>query len=737
MAGMEVYKECLAFMKRTGRWPRAQIKIDGERTGKKEIIKRFEQGLISNDLYEELMEEISLFNKWKNCPERDVLMKYIGVPIDQIPKRYQKMVDTLRDAGLGHQDGKIDVLERMESFYRKYGRAPEWLPIERDKLSDKQVIERRLYERFVTSEENKLTKKYIETPLEEIPEEHRETIRRLRAIGVGANGRKLTAMEEYMAFVREYAREPIHYLNPDEDQKREHAIKQRWRVCKAKFTFEKYKGVLLEEIPEEDRQVVADLRQMWLEIDGAHVMEEYFSFLDTHKREPKSYNQGQSTFGKKLSEDEQKEADLAARWDRCFEKQVMDRFSKYIRIPKRYKEIISILRAHGLAYPESFDTRMFIEYVYENGFVPRQAIMRDGIRIPHNMYTKKEQYETLLRIRYDLSEDKKIYEAYKAGTLDEKTAQIYEKMLYDLDRIYQIDERNRADLSRQRKERAKLIAKAKKSKKRSKEKLAELKKKAKNAADKQKAAEEKKKAEEEQRKQGEEVDTVIIEKLEAQKARKRMQLPEKPAPKREEEERAKDQKLEEQLEAAVGEKRDRVQAKIDEREAKKARIKEEKKAKKEQERKQAELDEKKDAIELAKIFIDFVKANGRFPRETIKRQGIDIKREDLTREERTEQLLRRAWDRSNFMETVEAYAGTPVEELPAEYQDLIKEFRAQGFGLTSDEYYKFRSNLTPDQVLRFVKNTRDMAKSKKIKAKKLEQEVLDQLRELGKEQDDE
>jgi hypothetical protein len=139
----------------------------------------------------------------------------------------------------------------------------------------------------ILSEEPKLSLLFIVSELkslEEIPEEHRETIRRLRAIGVGAKGRKLTAMEEYMAFVREYAREPIHYLNPDEDQKREHAIKQRWRVCKAKFTFEKYKGVLLEEIPEEDRQVVADLRQMWLEVDGAHVMEEYFSFIDTYKR---------------------------------------------------------------------------------------------------------------------------------------------------------------------------------------------------------------------------------------------------------------------------------------------------------------------------------------------------------------------------------------------------------------------------------------------------------------------
>lgn len=651
MAGMEVYKKCLAFKNKTGRWPRGEIILDGTRISKKKITKKFEQGLISKNLYEELIEEISLFNRWETCPERNTLMKYAGVSIAQIPKKYQKMIDTLRDLGLGNVNGKIDIVERFESFYRKYGRVPKWLPPKRENLSEKEVLERRLYERWVTSDENELTKKYIDTPLEEIPELYQETIRRLRAIGVGANGRKLSAMEEYMAFVREFAREPIHYVNPVGNQKKEHAIKQRWRVCKAKFTFEKYKGVLLQEIPEGDRKIVSDLRQMWLEIDGAHVMEEYFSFIDSHKREPVSYNQGQSTFGKKLSEEEQKEADLAARWSRCFEKQVMDRFSKYKIIPNEYRDIISILRDHGLAYPESFNTRMFIEYVHENGLVPRQVICRDGKRVPREMHTKKEQYEALVRNRFDISEDKKIYEAYKAGTIDNKTAIIYEQMLHDLDSIYEIDARNRAELSKQRKEMAKLAAKANN----------------------------------------------------APKSTKKQQ----------------DDSIEEA----------RLVAKPDD--CGKMKTQKTKKLK------QAELDEKKATIKLAQMFINFVKENGRFPRNTIKRQGVDIKKDDLTNEERTEQLLRRAWDRSNFMKIVDTYAGTPIEELPIEYQNLIKEFRAQGFGLTSDEYYKYRMNHTPDQVLRFVKNTRDMAQSKKMRAQKLEQIVLAELRELGKVQDDE
>ncbi|MBQ3409254.1 MAG: hypothetical protein IJH12_08645 [Clostridia bacterium] len=628
MISMKVYDECIAFRNKTGRWPRTKIKIKNVRVFKKDIIELFKKGLIDENMYKELMEEATLSNRWRNCEEHKILMKYVGVPISKVPEEYRAMIDTLREFGIGHPAGKIDVVERFESFYQKHGRIPRWLPVKRDLLTEQEVVERRLYELWIISDASMLSKKYAGTPIEEIPEEHQETIKRLRAMGVGTE-RKLSALEEYMDFVWENAREPIHYVNPvGDEQIKEHAIKQRWRGCAAHLKYEKYKGVLLEEIPEEDRPLISQLRQMWLKVDGEHVMEEVFDFIDRNKREPIDTKQGRRTFGRELTEEELKEADLAARWSRCFEKQVMDRFSKRKNIPQKYKNIMLLLRERNLGYPESFNTRMYIKYIRENGFIPRACITRNGEKISHKWYTKDELYEASIRGRFDYSDEKKIYDRYKVGKLDKKTAKVYERMLKELDEIYELARSCKAGVSEVRKKE--------------------------NPKDEEKIAH---------------IEQKVANKLE-----------------------------QEELNL---------------------------------------LDEKRKTIELAKIFIEFVKKNGKFPRESIKRNGVDIKRDDLTPEERREQLLRRAWDRSNFMEVVDAYAGTPIEQLPKEYQVLISEFRAQGFGLTSDEYYKYRANLTPAQVLKYVKNTRDMSKAKKVKAMRLEQEVLDQLRAKGKEQDDE
>jgi len=190
---------------------------------------------------------------------------------------------------------------------------------------------------------------------------------------------------------------------------------------------------------------------MWLEVDGEHVMEEYFNFIDVHKREPIDYNQGRCTFGRVLSEDKVKEADLASKWNRCFEKQVMDRFSKSNKIPTAYKKIIEVLRSHDLAYPESYNTRMYMQITRNTGLIPRQVIIKNGKRVPHKNYNESEQYETYVRAKFDASDDKKIYEEYKLGILAKRKMCTYKNMIQELDKIYQLNEESRVKLSARRK----------------------------------------------------------------------------------------------------------------------------------------------------------------------------------------------------------------------------------------------------------------------------------------------
>ena len=110
---------------------------------------------------------------------------------------------------------------------------------------------------------------------------------------------------------------------------------------------------------------------------------------------------------------------------------------------------------------------------------------------------------------------------------------------------------------------------------------------------------------------------------------------------------------------------------------------------------------------------------------------------DLTESQKREKLLRKTWDESGFIDTINAYTGTPIEEVPEEYREVVAMFRSEGFGLTSDEYAKFRATRPAAQVLRCVRTARDVAASKRAKAKELEDSILEQLRARGKEQDDE
>jgi len=88
-----------------------------------------------------------------------------------------------------------------------------------------------------------------------------------------------------------------------------------------------------------------------------------------------------------------------------------------------------------------------------------------------------------------------------------------------------------------------------------------------------------------------------------------------------------------------------------------------------------------------------------------------------------------------FLETVDVYAGVPIEQVPEEYRAVISEFRSEGFGLTADEYFKFRANRSSKDILFRIKTKRDMCAEKKAKALELEEEIIKELRKRAIERD--
>ncbi len=65
-------------------------------------------------------------------------------------------------------------------------------------MTQEQQEEANLYARWIISEERKVLEKYAGEPLENVPEEYREKIAKLRAFGLGVKG---TVYEQVIEFL--------------------------------------------------------------------------------------------------------------------------------------------------------------------------------------------------------------------------------------------------------------------------------------------------------------------------------------------------------------------------------------------------------------------------------------------------------------------------------------------------------------------------------------------------------
>lgn len=746
MISMEVYNKCLEFKKKTGRWPRAKIKIDGKTIRKKDIK--------SNEKYVHLFEEFDLFYEWKKSPERKLLMENKGIKIEDIPEEYRDMIRTLRSFGLGVDGKTVDIVEEFVNFYKVYGRVPRRGKDGKASTKEEQ-IEKRLYGYWCTCKENKLLEEYILKELDDIPEEHKAMVEKLRAMGLGLKSKKTTNLVDYIAFVQDKRREPVYIMNPKNDEEiYERDLKQRWRMCKECSTYKKYKGILLEEIPKEDRALVETIRNLWQEVDGTNITEDMINFVKKYKREPRDIKTNLKYFERGLTEEEQNENLLNARWGRSFEKQVLDRFVGIPNdeIPEEYKKIIEEFRKIGLGLPESLNTRIYINFILEHKRIPRQVIYKNGTNVRAENCTAEEADEQAIRHRWDASKDREIYERYRISDLDDKTIALYSDMIKALQEAYEVVEAERARVDAKKQKEAdekreksnvseEQLKKRKKPKKSVKKANSERKRATrgskKTKEERLKIDEERKRAAEERERKAQERKRVVEERKRiAEESKKAKEERRRIAEEREKIRAENRKRVEEEDRAKAEEKRILEESERAKEEAER-KAKEERKIIKEEPRRRAIEQKILKKIEIAKRYVTFIKTFNREPRDSIKIDGIDVELDDLLPNELAEIELKRDWKKCKFMETIEEYVGIPIEELPEVYKDIIKDFRKLGLGLTYEEYARFRESDITGLVLRSIKTIRDRSLKKKSKALALEQEVLEQLSLRGKEQDDE
>ena len=238
------YQEVIRFCEKNGRVPRA---VHGTKAA----------------LTEEQLYEKNLYSRWRRSDEKQLVDKYAGVPIEGVPEEDREIVEQVRNYGYGVEE-KLTAYQEIMQFCEKYGRWPRMFQGTNSTRTEEQIYERNLYNRWQTSDEKQIVDKYVGIPTEKIPEEDKTIIEQVRSYGYGIK-RKLIGYQEIMQFCEKNGRLPKQIAGKKatltEKQIYERNLYAKWKTSKEKQLVDKYVGIPVEEIPEEDRVIVEQVRK--------------------------------------------------------------------------------------------------------------------------------------------------------------------------------------------------------------------------------------------------------------------------------------------------------------------------------------------------------------------------------------------------------------------------------------------------------------------------------------------
>ena len=143
------------------------------------------------EMTKEEKEEDSLYNKWLRTEEKKIVDRYAGIDKQEIPEDFRELVQTIRNFGYGLQSG-LTPFEEVMKFAEENGRMPKYINKKALERTKEEKEEDSLYQKWKKTEEKKILKEYAGQSLENVPEEYREKIAKLRSYGIGINQSKLT-----------------------------------------------------------------------------------------------------------------------------------------------------------------------------------------------------------------------------------------------------------------------------------------------------------------------------------------------------------------------------------------------------------------------------------------------------------------------------------------------------------------------------------------------------------------
>ena len=362
---------------------------------------------------EEQIYEKNLYARWCRCDEKQLVDKYSGVPIEKVPEEYKSIVEQVRSYGYGIEE-KLTTYQKVIQFCEKNGRVPRVVHGTKAALTEEQLYEKNLYGSWLRSDEKKLIDKYIGTPIEKIPEKDRVIVEQARYYGIEG---KLTFYQEVIRFCEKTGRVPraVHGTKAalTEEQLYEKNLYYRWRRSDEKQLVDKYAGVPIEGVPEEDREIVEQVRSYGYGVEEKlTAYQEIMQFCEKYGRWPRMFQGTNST----RTEEQIYERNLYNRWQTSDEKQIVD---KYVgipteKIPEEDKTIIEQVRSYGYGIKRKLiGYQALMQFCEKNGRLPKQIAGKKAT------LTEKQIYERNLYAKWKTSKEKQLVDKYVGIPVEE------------------------------------------------------------------------------------------------------------------------------------------------------------------------------------------------------------------------------------------------------------------------------------------------------------------------------
>jgi len=309
------------------------------------------------------------------------------------------------------------------------------ISLKRKEMTPEQQKEVRLYGRWNSSKEKAILDEYTGKSIEEVPEEYREQIGELRKYRIG-----ITVYEEVVEWLKAHygklmngaITENGNVLKVSEmtkEQQKEVRLYDRWNRSKEKAILNEYAGKPIEEVPEEYRKKIAELRGL---IKEKTPYEEVIEFLETHNGKLMRSiisGKGKNLKRKEMTPEQVEEIRLYGRWIKSIEREVLDEYAgKSIEeVPEEYREKIGKLRERIIKEKTTYEK--VIEFLETHGGkLMNSKISENGKNLKRKEMTPEQHEEVKLYQRWFKSDERKILDEYAGKPIEEVPEEYREKI---------------------------------------------------------------------------------------------------------------------------------------------------------------------------------------------------------------------------------------------------------------------------------------------------------------------